>query len=186
MGIEMPASYYDAKIPTVIPESKIRLYNIVCGLLGAFKRNITILDIGCGNGWLADFLAPYGFTEYTGVDFSSECLKLASNKHPYYKWLCKDAFDKEIMDLMPLNRVVIMTEFLEHIEKDLEFVQKIPQGRIVILSVPNTPDEAHVRWFDKLEGVMERYEKHIRFEFVSTLASTRKGKLFHILQGVVP
>ena len=42
-----------------------------------YKKDFTILDMGCGNGRLVNYLEKIGFTKYIGIDQSKELLKFA-------------------------------------------------------------------------------------------------------------
>ena len=44
------------------------------------KESLKVLDIGSGNGALADYLLP-GKSKYYGVDISSEALNLIKDRH---------------------------------------------------------------------------------------------------------
>lgn len=43
-------------------------------------KNKTILDLGCGNGWLVDFLLSEGYNAY-GIDVSPSGIAIAKEKH---------------------------------------------------------------------------------------------------------
>ncbi len=49
----------------------------------AQRPSLSILDVGCGNGRLIDFLKPY-MKNYYGIDTSGELLKEAEKMHPGY------------------------------------------------------------------------------------------------------
>ena len=42
--------------------------------------NSSVLDIGCGEGAISDFLSPTQNTRYVGVDLSKEAIIVAKNK----------------------------------------------------------------------------------------------------------
>jgi 2-polyprenyl-3-methyl-5-hydroxy-6-metoxy-1,4-benzoquinol methylase len=44
-------------------------------------KNKVILDLGCGNGWLVDFLVQKGYNAY-GIDVSPSGIALAKQKYP--------------------------------------------------------------------------------------------------------
>src|SRR4051794_21313242 len=46
------------------------------------KENRKILDLGCGNGWLANLLIVKGYDVY-GVDASVSGITIAKKKNPY-------------------------------------------------------------------------------------------------------
>jgi len=43
------------------------------------KTGLEILDLGCGRGWMAPFLSPFG--SVTGVDFSPVGIEFAQEKN---------------------------------------------------------------------------------------------------------
>jgi len=58
-----------------------RLQPGVTGLLGRLARQTSLLDVGCGSGELARWLALHGFEgEYTGLDFSEKLLAHARQR----------------------------------------------------------------------------------------------------------
>lgn len=60
-----------------------------------FSKNFSVLDLGCGNGRLLDFLEDFEFSNYLGVDNSNKLLKCARELHP--------ANDFRHMDIIELH-----------------------------------------------------------------------------------
>lgn len=63
----------------------------------------SVLDLGCGNGRLLDFLPS--FSSYLGVDQSRELLSLARKQYPNTSFLLKDMSQIETSDLGGLGAV---------------------------------------------------------------------------------
>ena len=42
--------------------------------------NSSVLDVGCGEGAISDFLSPVQNSRYVGVDLSKEAVQVAKNK----------------------------------------------------------------------------------------------------------
>ncbi len=59
------------------------------------KRDVKVLDVGCGNGKLLEFLATK--VDYLGVDSSKEMIKIVKSKFPKNKF--------EIADILNLQEV---------------------------------------------------------------------------------
>jgi 2-polyprenyl-3-methyl-5-hydroxy-6-metoxy-1,4-benzoquinol methylase len=60
-------------------------------------KNAKVLDVGCGNGRLLDFLKKqeeYDMS-YTGIDFSEGLLSEARKKHPHEKFISMDMRDMD-------------------------------------------------------------------------------------------
>lgn len=61
------------------------------------QKEIRVLDLGCGNGRLVDFLKPFN-VKYEGWDQSEGLLKVARMAHP------KATFKKEDMGNLPITK----------------------------------------------------------------------------------
>jgi 2-polyprenyl-6-hydroxyphenyl methylase / 3-demethylubiquinone-9 3-methyltransferase len=85
----------------------------------------TVLDIGCGAGFVSNGLAKHGF-QVTGVDYSQDSLDVAqrhapSKNPPRYEWgdayalpFADDAFDS-----------VIAFDFLEHVTRPQKIIAEV-------------------------------------------------------------
>lgn len=67
---------------------KLRYHTLLGNLLGTSWWEI--LDVGCGTGWLCNYWDP---TLYTGIDLSSEAIKVAQQEHPKHRLRQGDARD---------------------------------------------------------------------------------------------
>ena len=120
----------------------------------------SILDIGCGTGQYAAFLSTKKkkVFRYHGIDFSEVAISLATQLR-----LPRSSFTFEKKDILTSNidftayGVVLMLEFLEHINDDVLFLKRIPIGKRIVLSVPNFSAPSHVRHFSSLSDVINRY-----------------------------
>lgn len=79
------------------------------------KGKLDILDVGCGNGYNAEYLSnKYGFN-ITGIDIAEEMLKYAIEKLPNGNFIVGDfinySFDKKF-------DAVLMNDFIIHILHD--------------------------------------------------------------------
>lgn len=122
-------------------------------------KNIPIIDVGCGCGQLTAMLLDLGYTNVIGFDYSETAIQTAKKLFPNYE---KKFFKLDLNNFeAPTNSIVLLTEVLEHIEKDLEVVKKYAPTNVLILSVPTFDDPAHVRYFTNAEDVMKRYHKYL-------------------------
>jgi len=149
------------------------------------KRKATrILDLGCGPGQFAEYIAETGFDfEYVGIDFSSVAISQARRKCPQYSFY-EGVLPME--DYSPFGDpdVLICTEVLEHIEGDLALLSSFPSGKFLILSVPNFDSFAHVRYFLNQREVIERYG-HIFIESNIELVQFPGGNVLWIMSGII-
>jgi 2-polyprenyl-3-methyl-5-hydroxy-6-metoxy-1,4-benzoquinol methylase len=106
------------------------------------ENNKKILDVGCGNGWIADALIRKGYYVY-GTDASEEGVFLANKKnsgHFFVQDLNTDELPKEIQNIK--FDTIISTEVVEHLYDPRSYVRFIKQillkngGGEIIISTP--------------------------------------------------
>lgn len=144
-------------------------------------RDIKILDIGCGVGQFANMLFDYGFTNYIGFDYAEEGVKLAKKNNPQYedRFFVGDAFETSIVT--EKYDLVICFEVLEHIQKDIELINRIQSGTKVLFSVPNFDDPYHIRYFSSEEEVYNRYKDVIDIYTVGKSMLSSLNCLYYIV-----
>jgi len=130
---ELMTSYFDRE--------RIDFYKEIVNLVKAknvFSKEQSIADVGCGTGHLLEYLKrEFGFSKATGLDYSSEAIKVAMKKFPHFDFYEFDIYKTwhEKFDL------IFCTEVLEHLlypEEALASLISImtDSGRLVI-TVPN-------------------------------------------------
>lgn len=125
----------------------------------------TVIDIGCGPGHLAQKLHakfPEGLLmeRYIGIDFSRTAIEHARNlRLPGFIFVWGDAVNEDWLKASePENTAYVFCEFLEHVDDDLKVLNRVPEGATIILTVPSFDDIAHVRHFEDINKVVDRYE----------------------------
>lgn len=112
--------------------------NLVTFLLQIMGPESSLLDLGCGNGVLAACLRSRGWSgQYTGVDISSEALRLASQRNlPSCQWVICDFGSYRSNDRYD---AIVMIESLYHLamEEVESFLRRLaslltPGGSIVV------------------------------------------------------
>ncbi|MCG8651996.1 MAG: class I SAM-dependent methyltransferase, partial [Pirellulales bacterium] len=116
------------------------------------QRVSSILDIGCGPGQFGALLKDQGFSNYKGLDFSSEAIAIARQNCPTFEFAEADIFQDQSLEVDDYDAIVSL-EFLEHVERDLDVLRRIRPQTLFIGSVPNFPSESHVRCFKTFEEV---------------------------------
>ena len=106
-----------------------------------------VLDMGCGAGHLARLLADRGLTQYVGFDFSAKRLEQARELVPEFRFEVADVYETTLFETVDYTTVVC-TEFLEHLEGDLEILARGTPGTRLLGTVPNYDADGHVRFFD--------------------------------------
>ena len=146
------------------------------------KRPKRVLDIGCGPGQVACMLRDIGVPEYIGLDFSKARIARARDICPEYEFLTENVFESQIFEIDNYD-LILATEFLEHIEHDINVLEKARKGTTVIGTVPNFPATGHVRHFKNTEEVLLRYRSILSELNVTPIFSKAKRKIYFVLQG---
>ena len=183
-----PAGYYDdvyrvsASYRQPYWESRYYfLWSVVADrLVRANVRNI--LDLGCGPGQFAALLRDKGFERYCGIDFSETSVELAREVCPAFEFAVADLSDPDTLRHREYDCVLAL-EFLEHVEDDRGILEEIRPGTRVLLTVPNFPDPAHVRYFRRPSAVEARYERLFSDFRIDTFWPDRSGLRYFLLDG---
>ena len=129
-------------------------------LSGVRKRNVRVLDVGCGNGsTVGEFLALR--CEVVGIDLSKEGIEVARRAYPTARFECLPADDHILENLQcePFD-VVISTEVIEHLYDPHSFVLGCyralrPGGRFVL----STPYHGYLK--NLLLSLFNRWDQHL-------------------------
>lgn len=103
-----------------------------------------VLDVGCGAGYLAQFLLP---ENYIGIDVDEEVLKKARQDYPLARFQ-KERPNDELFD------TIVLLAVIEHIKdpaaflKDLTAVLK-PEGKVLV-TTPHPSMKQLYRWGAKI------------------------------------
>lgn len=119
-----------------------------------------VLEVGAGFGFAAKrIIDNFSPETYFAYEFSNAIFHLhgilISLKNECEVFLIKESF-KNIEDVERFDCVVAM-EIFEHINWDLEFIGKIKPGTKVFFSVPTKPGKFHVRHFENVNEITNRY-----------------------------
>jgi SAM-dependent methyltransferase len=148
------------------------------------QRARRLLEIGCGTGQLAGALRDAALLEaYCGFDFSPQRLAHARTVCPGWRFEVADAFKTELFDSFDYD-AALSTEFLEHVEGDLEVLARLRPGTWFIGTVPNFPFVSHVRHFADTAEVSRRYAGLFERLEVVPIPLNDKGKTLFVLEGV--
>ena len=189
-GQEQGADFYDKKFfdnnHWCDHYTESRYYSLWSIIVDRFCRSSgeNVLDIGCGPGQVANFLKDKGCERYLGIDFSSARIKQAQSVCPEFDFLEADIFETTIFDKFSYDTVICL-EFLEHVEKDLEVIQKLRNGTHFLGSVPNIQIKQHVRYFNNIEEVELRYADFFDEFIVDEHLANSSGTKYFLIEGVV-
>ena len=169
-----------------IPDVSIRQAEVVIGWLEqSGRRDLSILEVGCGAGWFCPQLLGYG--QVTGTDLSDEVLARAKKKFPEVDYVAGDFtsldFGRERFD------VVVTLEVLPHVADQKAFVRKLnshlrPGGSLMMATQnrfvlqhfnriePPAPGQLR-KWLDRreLRKLLDAYFEILEISSVSPKAN---------------
>ncbi|MCI0561963.1 MAG: class I SAM-dependent methyltransferase, partial [Nitrososphaera sp.] len=130
-----------------IPEVNGRQARMVIEwIMSIGQRDLDILEVGCGSGWLCQQLVPFG--RVTGTDLSDKVLARSQADLPQVAFVAGDFLE---LDFPPCGfDVVVSLEVLAHVADQNGFVEKIarllrPEG---FLALATQNRFALKRWSD--------------------------------------
>jgi 2-polyprenyl-3-methyl-5-hydroxy-6-metoxy-1,4-benzoquinol methylase len=154
------------------------------------SRNRYILDLGCGNGYLANYLISQGFNAY-GTDASAEGIAIARRANPDKFFIQDLSTGKLPVELrgIPFDTVV-STEVIEHLYDPAGFIdfckQVLKQDGELILSTPyhGYLKNLMLSLFNKWDSHLGPgwYGGHIKFWSKATLSKVLTDAGFTIVE----
>lgn len=125
-----------------------------------------IFDIGCGPGHLAELFIENKtkIKNYWGYDFSSTAISMSKEKtkgNEHFIFEESDIFEVSFDKNRNNETYYVCFEFLEHIDKDIDVIKRIPSKSKFMFSVPNFWCKGHVRIFENEKSVRNRYENYV-------------------------
>ena len=103
--------------------------------------NSIVLDFGCGNGQLSNYLMKYKDCQIVGIEKESELAKIARNHG--FKVICSDIEDPKLLNFIPSFNYdsIIFADVLEHLVSPWMILNKchrlLKPGGHLIISIPN-------------------------------------------------
>lgn len=120
------------------------------------KKNAHVLDVGCGNGRLLNYLRPFSFQSYFGIDPAARLLKKARAQHPsrFIHFRVGDFFD--IPKMSRSFDAIFCIAVLHHVpsrERQIQALRNLlplmTQNGLLYLSVWNLYRWRYFRYFLK-------------------------------------
>jgi len=100
------------------------------------NRDLNILDLGCGTGWMTDMVKEFGHVR--GIDLSETAIATAKSKYPEIEFAAENFVDS------PIPRetfdVVTAKDVIAHVEDQRLFINKIaeilkPHGYLILTTI---------------------------------------------------
>lgn len=165
-----------------LPKNTLRLFQTAAEWIKSdFPPKTKIIELGCGSGQFANMLFDEGYTNYVGFDFSAVAVARAAELNPTRKG-CFAQRDIRGMEWPPDVELIVIFEVLEHLADDIAVIRELPKETTVTFTVPNFDSFNHVRKFDGLAAIVERYGRYFDFSRYQRI-DARNHKCWHLLQG---
>jgi len=146
------------------------------------KKDLKILNAGCGSGEMNLLLAKNKSWEIDAIDVNEDSLSLAQKLKEDNQLSNLCIFCTSIEEMVPKNKydIIVSTDVLEHIQDDVAALKKLsgmlqPDG-ILCLSVPA------LQWLfgyhDEMLGHYRRYDKATLTERLSLFFEVKRCRYF--------
>jgi 2-polyprenyl-3-methyl-5-hydroxy-6-metoxy-1,4-benzoquinol methylase len=106
-----------------IYEHRFLFFNKILQKEALKKGKITLLDLGCGDGYWSKVFAQFPFCELVGVDYNALRLERARKMAPEAKFLEFDATEPN--EQLGKFDVLFCSQLIEHIKDDVSFLSII-------------------------------------------------------------
>jgi len=102
------------------------------------STNSSVLDIGCGEGAISDFVSDKQKSMYVGVDLSKEAIKIARTKRPHTTGV--RFVHASVYDFMPRHHfdVIIFSDVLYYVDSEVilkKYAEYLNPNGIMIISI---------------------------------------------------
>jgi 2-polyprenyl-3-methyl-5-hydroxy-6-metoxy-1,4-benzoquinol methylase len=130
-------------------------YSVIIGYYNFFAGNGSVLDIGCGEGLLAERLAPFGYRHYLGVDLSAAALDRAAPRADE-RTKFQQAKAEEFMAPEPFD-AIILNEILYYCADPAALVRRCvaalnPDGVIIVSMYRGSNSSARI--WRRIDGIV--------------------------------
>ena len=169
------------------PRSQLHVHDAI---IAAMRSRIpcSVLDLGCGNGFLAGRLADLG-CDVVGVEPDEKGIQIASKTYPKVRFIQADATSLGINDVGRIFDVVVSSEVIKHLFDPAAMIRAahhllMPAGLFVV----STPYHGYLK--NLVLALANRWDSHhaplnsgghIKFWSVSTLKHLMESNGFQVV-----
>lgn len=109
-------------------------------LISSLPKDIGILELGCGRGYMLEYLKNHGFSNLKGIDISEEQIEISQKKG--FEVKVADAIEYLEKDTAKY-KLIFALDFVEHFHKEELFplfesiFKNLDEGGLLIMHTPN-------------------------------------------------
>jgi trans-aconitate methyltransferase len=179
------ADWYDQALPgsralqPLETSSALPVYQAARVLL---PQDVPIVELGCGTGRFAELLRRSGLDSYRGFDFAPDVVDEAARYCTAYPFHVADIREWEHGPDLPDVCCYVLLEVLEHLDDDIDALERIPPGCPIVFSVPNFWSASHVRRYAQPREVFERFGSLLDFNAWQSVAFATPGRRIHVFR----
>lgn len=124
--------------------------SVISGVFAlSYAANGRVLDVGCGEGVLSDYLTEKQRKQYLGIDVSKEAIKIANQRREGLNFLQTDALtfvppDGVTYDVIIFNEMLYYTDHKDVLKK-YSTNQFLSKNGIIVISVWYSSKDDHLR-----------------------------------------
>jgi 2-polyprenyl-6-hydroxyphenyl methylase/3-demethylubiquinone-9 3-methyltransferase len=137
---------------------EVSRYSVIAGLCRQVAPKARVLDVGCGQGVLAGWLAGAGISRYVGIDVSEVAIEQARRMNPDHEFAVADASTFESSQQFD---VIVFNEILYYLKKPeedaLRFARSLAPGGVLIVSIWHHVDG--LRTWARLKPAFEELDR---------------------------
>lgn len=182
----VPASWYDMMLPgsralePLESSSALPVYEAALALVPP----LPIIDLGCGTGRFAELVRRGTYVSYRGYDFAPEVVAEAKRycHGVAFAFYVTDIREWEHGPDLPDICCYVLLEVLEHLDDDLDALERIPPGCPVVFSVPNFWSASHVRRYAQPREVFDRFGALLDFDAWQAVPFATPGRRIHVFR----
>lgn len=138
-------------------------YDVMLGLVME-KKNVSLLDFGCGAAHLYEYInenrSVYSNIEYSGLDLSQKFISLSKDKFPNIDFYCTDILKDDISTMPNFDYAILNGVFTEKRELSFEEMWDFFQEIMI--------------------NVFEKVNKGVAFNVMSKAVDWERDDLFHL------
>lgn len=183
MGKALSSSWYETVMTDMTIYGK-RTYKTRNDKLARWVKQVSpkrVFEFAGSGGFLAKVIIDTvpGIEFYHHSDFADVAVNFARNLLKDYGncLVEKIDIDNEYNEVDWGNYDAFITISLEHLDNDLEIINKIPSGRPFFFCVPNFGGKEHVRFFPDENSIIERYSSLLHVKTIEIVPHYPDGKV---------